>query len=256
MAEPANKLGNPPPAGVRMDNTLSIVDPTTARRERKQAQQLQEQKQRTRNEFTAAQLPAPLSNISNQNQGTSAAETTDDQRVQAAERLARRYGSGGEQNEEGDQKKSKKRGALDKLRQARSDLRDLRQLLRGKNIGLFGLIMFTIMAGISLFLDVLPFVTGDLASLVDWILDAGFYFMLFITMVVMTGELMRSMFGFRGIINLAQTILEFIPVSDIIPWHTVAVIVLYLDVKYDIVKIVKNLRKGGHLSFGGSETSG
>ena len=59
---------------------------------------------------------------------------------------------------------------------------------------------------------------------------------------------MRSMFGFRGVINLAQTVLEFIPASDIIPWHTVAVAVLYIDIKYGIVKMAKNFTKKGELA--------
>lgn len=239
MAEPARKFDNlSTPPGAFENN----------RRERDQAERLQEQKQRSRNEFAATQLPAQLGNSSRKNQETSTNGTSDEQQAEIINSLRQRYQS----EDTGDQKGSKKRTGLDTLRKAQTDLGQL--LNGGRQIGLFGYIMFTIMGGISLFLDVLPIITGDLASLIDWIFDIGFYFMLFITMVVMTGELMRSMFGFRGITNLAQTVLEFIPVNDLMPWHTIAIIVLYLDVKYDIVKIVKNLKKGGSPAEG-SEAS-
>lgn len=258
MAVPArqqNTLPTPPSARVtRPTNVQLPADDNASRRERIQANQLHEQQNQARNEFARAQLPGLITTIANQGnregQESGNSQTTPEQRAEMIDTLRKRYQSGDDDKD--GKSGSKKRTGLKTLRQAQSDLRQL--LHSDHEIGLFGLIMFVMIGSVSLFLDLLPFVTGNLSSILDWIFDAGFYFLLFITMIIMTGDVFRSIFGFRGIINLAQTVLEFIPVSDIVPWHTVATIILYLDVKYDIVKVVKNLRKSGP-SLEGGKTS-
>ena len=249
MAKPARKfddLPTPPSANTPPPSNITELD--SFRRDHERAQRLQSQKRQDKEAFSKGQvLNFPTRGFDQKETDDSSDPQFGGDGTEALDRLTRRYRSPNSEGSEGDkQENSKKRNGLGTLKKARSNLRDIQQVLRGgQAVGLFGMIMFMIMGSMAGFLDILPVVTGGLAAIIDWILDAGFFFMLFITMVVVTGDLIRSMFGFRGIINLAQTILEFIPASDIIPWHTVAVIVLYLDVKYGIVKIAKNLKNQG-----------
>ena len=105
----------------------------------------------------------------------------------------------------------------------------------GREIGLVSRIMLLFLAAMGLFIDTLPLVTGDLSSILDWTLDIGFYFFFIIVTIVVKQQVVRAIFGMRGILNITQTILEAIPAVDTLPWHSIAVMVLYLDAKYNIV---------------------
>lgn len=110
-----------------------------------------------------------------------------------------------------------------------------RTLRGGREIGLVSRIMLLFLAAMGLFIDILPLVTGDFSSVFDWILDIGFYFFFIIVTIIVKQQVVRAIFGMRGVLNITQTILEVIPATDVLPWHSIAVAILYLDAKYNIV---------------------
>ena len=103
--------------------------------------------------------------------------------------------------------------------------------------------MLFLMLCFAILIDGIPFITGDLGAILDWILDASFFFFVAISLMLTTGDIINSIIGRRMAINFIQTILEFIPVIDVLPIHIVAVAAIYFDLKYGIFNITKRLTK-------------
>ena len=79
------------------------------------------------------------------------------------------------------------------------------------------------------------------SSILDWILDIAFWFAAFIATFDFT---FGSAFVRRVTLNAATTIIEFIPIVDVLPFHLLLVLILYVDTKYDLFDKIK----GGGLS--------
>lgn len=143
--------------------------------------------------------------------------------------------SGGE--EEGGEKEKNQR------EQYHSYTRPLESMARsfqgGREFNLVSRIMLLIAAAVAVFIDILPLITGELSSVFDWIFDIGFYVLIFFVIVIVKQQVVRAIFGVRGVLNMVQTILEVIPVTGALPWHSIAVVILYLDAKYNILHLAK-----------------
>ncbi len=132
---------------------------------------------------------------------------------------------------------------LQAIRKIRDKVKKITDILgQGQPIGFIGYLLFFLMLVFAVGIDLIPFVTGDLGSIVDWILDISFFFFVSICLFLITMDLIGSFVGRKAVVNMAQTIIEFIPVIDVIPFHVLAVAIIFLDVKYGILKL-KNLAK-------------
>lgn len=114
----------------------------------------------------------------------------------------------------------------------------------GDPVGIIGTILFSLLLAYAIFIDVLPFITGGTSTILDWILDITFFIAVAGAMLITTGELIGSLVGRRSAVNLLQTIAEFIPGLDVLPFHTLAVILIYADVKYGILKVYRRVNFG------------
>jgi len=106
-----------------------------------------------------------------------------------------------------------------------------------------GKILFGLLFVFAILIDILPFVTVGISAAIDWILDGAFWISIAIVLFVITGDVIGSMLGKKGAINIIQTVAEFLPVIDVLPIHTVALIIIYLDLEYDILSKVGKLKK-------------
>jgi len=109
--------------------------------------------------------------------------------------------------------------------------------------GLIGKILFFLLLVFAILIDILPFVTGGFSAIVDWILDIIFWIAVTMVLFIITNDIIGSMIGKRGAINSVQTIAEFIPAIDALPFHTVALVIIYLDLEYDIFSKVTKFKK-------------
>ena len=122
----------------------------------------------------------------------------------------------------------------------RKALGKIRNTLRNsKQVGLIGNILFFLLMAYAIPIDLLPFVSGGLSTMLDWILDVTFFIAVFFVLLITTGDVLGSLIGRKSMINIVQSIAEFIPIIDALPFHILAVILLYLDVKYGIMKLAK-----------------
>ena len=146
---------------------------------------------------------------------------------------------------EADQSRSlaKNLRGLNQLRKQTAEARAQGLLPKSRPIGIIGYIMLFLMLCFAILIDGIPFITGDLGAILDWILDASFFFFVAISLMLTTGDIINSIIGRRMAINFIQTILEFIPVIDVLPIHIVAVAAIYFDLKYGIFNITKRLTK-------------
>ncbi len=109
-----------------------------------------------------------------------------------------------------------------------------------RTVGIVGKIIFVLLLAFAAFLDILSIITADLSSTISWIFDIGFGFGVFVFIAMATGNLLESLYGRRNAINAVQTIVEIIPIINLLPIHIVALIIIYLDIEYDILgKVTK-----------------
>lgn len=102
---------------------------------------------------------------------------------------------------------------------------------QGVQIDALGYILFFGLLCFGLFIDGLSLVTGGTATILDWILDLSLWFSITFSLMLVTGDIMGSLVGKRQSINVAQTIVETIPVVDALPFHVLAVVIIFLDLK-------------------------
>lgn len=114
--------------------------------------------------------------------------------------------------------------------------------LKGKSIDTMSYFYLAMIAVFALAIDLLPVVTGDISSVIDWIFDFTFFIALTITMMITTGDILGSVAGKKALVNATQTIVEFIPLIDVMPFHLLAVLIIYLDLKYNILSKVTKLK--------------
>ena len=128
---------------------------------------------------------------------------------------------------------------IERLKKRHLRKRVLGVLRNGKQVGLIGNILFFLLMAYAIPIDLLPFVSGGLSTMLDWILDITFFIAVFFVLFITTGDLLGSLIGRKSMINILQTIAEFIPIIDALPFHILAVVLLYLDIKYGIMKLAK-----------------
>ena len=104
----------------------------------------------------------------------------------------------------------------------------------GQQVDALGYILFFFLLCFALVLDLLPYFTAGFATVLDWLLDITFWISVTFAMMLATGDILGSLIGKRQAVNAIQTILEIIPFSDILPWHIIAVVVIFLDLKFGI----------------------
>lgn len=111
-----------------------------------------------------------------------------------------------------------------------------------KDLGLIGVIMMSFVLIFAIFIDILPLVTGGFSSIIDWILDYIFFIALSMATIIATGDIVGSMVGKKMVVNATQTLVELMPVIDLMPFHILAVIIIVLDIKYNILSLSKILK--------------
>ncbi len=114
---------------------------------------------------------------------------------------------------------------------------------KGVKVDTIGKVLFFFLLCFAVLIDLLPFISAGLFSFVDWIFDFAFYFFLFIVLFVVTGDIFGSLIGKKGTTNMIQTVAEFIPGIDILPLHVMALILIYVDLQYNIFSGLKKLAK-------------
>lgn len=115
-------------------------------------------------------------------------------------------------------------------------------------LGPIGIILFMLLLVFAIVLDILPFVTAGFSSLLDWILDLGFFAAVSISLMIISGDMFDSLIGRRAMVNIIQTILEFIPLIDFLPWHLLALAIIFLDFKYNILNFAKRFQTSSNPS--------
>ncbi|MBI3290933.1 hypothetical protein HYZ76_01465, partial [Candidatus Falkowbacteria bacterium] len=113
---------------------------------------------------------------------------------------------------------------------------------QGKQVDAIGHIFFFGLLCFAIFIDALALFTGGASSVLDWIFDIGFAVAVAVVLFITTGDVIGSLVGKKGLVNATQTIVEFIPVIDVLPFHVLAVVILYLDLQYNILNKVTKLK--------------
>ena len=111
----------------------------------------------------------------------------------------------------------------------------------GSEISLVRKILFLFLMAFAVVFDLVNLL--GVGSVVDWIIDFIFWIMAFFVAFELDFD---SIFIRRLTINTIGTIAEFIPLIDMLPFHVLVVITIYVDMKYDIFKTIKNLKGGGN----------
>lgn len=105
----------------------------------------------------------------------------------------------------------------------------------GPKIDALGYLLFFFLLCFAVAIDVLPYFTSGLSAVLDWILDIAFWLAVTFSMMLATGDILGSLFGKRQLINALQTVLESLPLIDILPFHAMAVIIIFLDLQFNIL---------------------
>ena len=103
------------------------------------------------------------------------------------------------------------------------------------NVGVIGKMLFVPLLALHIFTDILPFVTVEISSAIDWILDIGLYIATAIVLFIITGDIIKTFTSRRAAANALKTLAEVIPVVGLLPLHTFVLIIIYLDLQHNIL---------------------
>ena len=107
-------------------------------------------------------------------------------------------------------------------------------LLKGKQVSAYRQALLFLLLVFAVMIDSVNLL--GVSTILDWILDIIFWF----GAIIATFEFsISSVFIRRAAISAATTIVEFIPVVDMLPFHVLLVPILYLDMKYDLFDKIK-----------------
>lgn len=138
---------------------------------------------------------------------------------------------------------SKKEQAKQVANQGAAAAKALGASVKKRDVGIIGGVLFFMLIIFATIVDILPFITGGFSTIADWIIDIIFFIAVYFVLLITTGDIIGSFVGRKSVINLTQSILEFVPVIDLIPFHILATVIIYLDVKYDILALSKKLKQ-------------
>ncbi len=135
-----------------------------------------------------------------------------------------------------------------KSKQEKGETKDKSKLLGaltqgGTRLGVIDYILLFLLLVLAGLIDILPFVSIDISSLFDWIFDIIFFIAVFLVLFIITGDIIGSLVGRKAITNIIQTIAEFIPVIDVLPFHLAAVIIIYIDLRTGLVSAVTQFKQ-------------
>lgn len=104
-------------------------------------------------------------------------------------------------------------------------------------------IYFGVLLLFAVIFDFTSLASGGLATALDWVFDLSFAPAIVLTIFLSTGDIMEAFTGKRFATNLGSGILELIPGIDTGPWHSLAVVLLYLDLKYNVISKISKVAK-------------
>lgn len=120
---------------------------------------------------------------------------------------------------------------------ASANLSSLSQMAKGKQIDVIMYVFLSILMVFAILIDLINLLA--LGTVIDWIFDTLF----FLAVLVMTFKGLDSFFIRRTITNFIGMVAEWIPVIDMLPFHILVVLIIWLDMKYDILDFASASKK-------------